>query len=64
MSRDEFNKICALDDVIDEEGGLGLDPFGNARYDYRAIIEHAKEHNIDPVDMTVRELGQFVIVGA
>jgi len=63
MYRVEFEKICTLDDVIDEEGGLGLDPFGNARYDYRAIIKHANEHNIDPIDMTVRELGQFVIVG-
>ncbi|MDR2559200.1 MAG: hypothetical protein LBC86_06625 [Oscillospiraceae bacterium] len=61
MSKDEFKKICELDDIIDQEGGLGLDPFGNARYDYRAIIKHAKERNIDPIDMTVRELGQFVI---
>ena len=64
MSRIEYEKICSLDDVIDEEGGLGLDPFGNTRYDYRAIIEHAKERDIDPIDMTVRELSQFVIVGA
>jgi len=25
MTKDEFKKICTLDDVIDEEGGLGLD---------------------------------------
>jgi len=63
MSRTEFEKICSLDDVIDQEGGLGLDPFGSTHYDYRAIIEHAKERNIDPIDLTVRELGQFVIIG-
>jgi hypothetical protein len=62
MSRDEFEKICELDDLIDQEGGLGLDPFGNARYDYRAILRHAQERNIEPIDMTVRELNQFVIV--
>ena len=26
----EFKKICELDDAIDQEGGLGLDPFVNA----------------------------------
>jgi len=61
MTRAEYEKICSLDDVIDQEGGLGLDPFGNVHYDYRAIIKHAKEHNIDPIDMTVRELGRFVV---
>ena len=34
-NRSEFEKICTLDDIIDQEGGLGLDPFGNAQYDYR-----------------------------
>ena len=61
MSKVEFQKICALDDIIDQEGGLGLDAFGHARYDYRAILNHAKERNIDPVDMTIRELSRFVI---
>ena len=61
MSKNEFKKICSLDDIIDQEGGLGLDPFGDARYDYRAIIKHAKERNIEPIDMTIRELNQFVI---
>jgi hypothetical protein len=46
MSKTEFEKIRQLDDLIEQEGGLGLDPFGNARYDYRAIIEQAQSHNI------------------
>ena len=61
MNRSEFEKICSLDDIIDQEGGLGLDPFGNAQYDYRAITNHAKERNIEPIDMTIRELNQFVV---
>jgi hypothetical protein len=61
MFRTEFEKICHLDDLIDEEGGLGLDPFGNAHYDYRAILKHAEERNIEPIDMTVRELSKFVV---
>ncbi|MCL2018930.1 MAG: hypothetical protein FWG70_04145 [Oscillospiraceae bacterium] len=61
MSENEFKKMCELDDIIDQEGGLGLDPFGNARYDYRAIVKHAKERNIEPIDMTIRELNQFIV---
>jgi hypothetical protein len=61
MSKSEFEKICELDDVIEQEGGLGLDPFGNARYDYRAIIKHAQSRNIEPIDMTIRELNQYVV---
>jgi len=31
------------------------------KYDYRAITNHAKERNIEPIDMTIRELNQFVV---
>ena len=61
MNRIEFEKLCSLDDIIDQEGGLGLDPLGNAHYDYRAITKHAQERNIEIIDMTIRELNQFVV---
>lgn len=60
-NRAEFEKICKLDEAIEQEGGLGLDPFGEARYDYRAIIKHAESRNIEPIDLTIRELNQFVV---
>ncbi len=30
-------------------------------YDYRAIIAYCKKNNIEPIDMTIREMQQFVI---
>ncbi len=64
MSEKEFEKICELDDLAEQAGGF-VDSTCNTEseihYDYRAIIAYCKNHNIEPIDMTIREMQQFVI---
>ncbi len=64
MSEKEFAKICELDDVAEQAGGF-VDseavPNNGIRYNCRAIIAYCKEHKIEPIDMTIREMQQFVI---
>lgn len=63
MSEKDFKKICELDDIAEQAGGF-VDctnlPHSEIHYDYRAIIEYCKKHNIEPIDMTIREMQQFV----
>ncbi len=64
MSEQEYNKICELDDIAEQAGGfVDFNPAPDAgiQYDYRAIIEYCKKHKIEPIDMTIREMQQFVI---
>ena len=64
MSEQEYNKICELDDIAEQAGGyVDFSPTSEAgiHYDYRAIIAYCKKHNIEPIDMTIREMQQFVI---
>ncbi len=64
MSEKEFQSICKLDDIADEAGGF-VDCQQNEQaeihYDYRAILSYCKERKIEPIDMTIREMQQFVI---
>lgn len=64
MSENEFKKICELDDIAEQAGGY-VDALSNVEseihYDYRAIIAYCKSNNIEPIDMTIREMQQFVI---
>lgn len=50
-----------LDELSDKAGGYVI-PSGNdeVRYDYRKIIAYCKEQGIEPIDLNIRELGQFV----
>ncbi|WP_432651683.1 hypothetical protein [Huintestinicola sp.] len=64
LAKDEFDKICSLDDIAEQAGGFVYysDNCENSvHYDYRAIIAYCKENNIEPIDMTIREMQQFVI---
>ena len=65
MSDKEFAKICELDDIAEQAGGfVDFTPSSGSEihYDYRAIIAYCRKNNIEPIDMTIREMQQFVIV--
>ena len=64
MSEQEYKMICELDDIAEQAGGF-VD-FNSSfdteiHYDYRAIIAYCKKNNIEPIDMIIREMQQFVI---
>ncbi len=64
MSEQEYTKICDLDDLAEQAGGfVDFRPSSDTaiHYDYRAIIAYCKKNNIEPIDMTIREMQQFVI---
>ena len=64
MTRKEFSEICELDDIAAEAGGfVDYNDFSDSmiHYDYRAILSYCKEKNIQPMDMTIREMQQFEI---
>jgi len=64
MSEKEFNEICNLDYLADEAGGF-VDANSvsekEIHYDYRAILSYCKNKNIDPVDMTIREMQSYIL---
>lgn len=64
MSEKEFREICELDYIAEEAGGFvdSNSSFDNdIHYDYRSIIAYCREKNIEPIDMTIREMQQFII---
>ena len=62
MSEQDRKKMQELDAAAEKAGGFVDFVFDkNTHYDYRKIIEYCKEKGIEPQDMTIRELGQFVI---
>ena len=62
MTKEDMRKMKDLDDAAEEAGGY-LAPFTdkNTHYDYRKIIEYCRNKQIEPVDMTIRELQRFII---
>ena len=51
-----------LDELAEKASGYVIPPGSNkVRYDYRKIIAYCKKRGIEPVDLTIKELGQFVI---
>lgn len=64
MSEKEFNEICNLDNLADEAGGfvdVNSVSENEIHYDYRAILSYCKDKNIEPIDMTIREMKNFVL---
>ena len=62
MSEKEIREMKELDELAEKAGGY-LAPLSDerTRYDYRKINEYCKERGIEPLDLTIRELNQFVI---
>ena len=64
MSEKEFERICELDNIAEEAGGyvdFTEDAESEVHYDYRAIIAYCRKNHIEPIDMTIREMQQFVM---
>lgn len=62
MSEQEIRDMRELDELAEKAGGLFTSLGNNSvHYDYRKISRYCKEKGIEPVDLTIRELNDFVI---
>lgn len=62
MSEKEIEKLTALDEAAEKAGGYVSPSLkDNVHYDYRRIVSYCKEKGIEPQDLTLRELDQFII---
>lgn len=64
MSEKDFHNICELDYIAEEAGGFvdfNSSFESEVHYDYRSILAYCREKNIEPIDMTIREMQQFII---
>lgn len=62
MSELELQQMSELDDAAEMAGGfLASLTRIDTRYDYRALLQYCREKKIDPQDITIRELRQFVL---
>ena len=62
MSDQAMEAMKALDEAVEKSGGC-LSPFFDSKthYDYRKILAYCREKGIEPLDLTIRELHQFII---
>lgn len=62
MSEQEIKAMRELDELAEKAGGFVF-PFGDntVHYDYRRISLYCKERGIEPLDLTIRELSDFVL---
>lgn len=62
MTREEIAAMTALDEAVERAGGyVSLPLKDNIHYDYRKLIAHCKDRGIDPIDLTIRKLDEFII---
>lgn len=61
MSEQEIRNMRELDDIADRVGGFVSPSESNVQYNYREINNYCKERGISPIDLTIRELSNFVI---
>ena len=62
MSEIERRRMIELDEAAEKAGGyVSAIKSDDIHYDYRAIAKHCKERGIEPADLTIRELNQFII---
>ena len=61
MDKKTLREMRELDEAAEKAGGY-LAPFNNknTHYNYRKISDYCKKRNIEPQDMTLRELRQFI----
>ena len=54
--------MCDLDEAAELAGGFTSTVSANdIHYNYREISRYCKEKGIEPIDMTIRELNNFII---
>ena len=61
MSEREIRERDELDELAEAAGGYVALPSQETHYDYRKILKYCKDKGIEPIDLTLRELAQFVI---
>lgn len=62
MSNEERNKMNALDDAAEKAGGYVLNLVNkDTKYNLREMIKYCKNKGIEPIDLTLRELSNFII---
>ena len=62
MSRDELIKMRKLDEAAEKSGSfISSVSEKDIHYNYREINRYCKEKGIEPIDLTIRELNQFIV---
>lgn len=62
MSEQEIRDMRELDELAEKAGGyVSFLNNDKVHYDYRKISKYCKEKGIEPIDLTIRELNQFII---
>ena len=62
MTKEQIEKMRELDDAAEQAGGYVAPlPGPSQHYNYRKMLEYCKEKKMDPLDLTLRELHQFLI---
>ena len=62
MSNEERVQMNALDDAAEKAGGYVTNIIGkDVHYNLRELIKYCKDKGIDPIDITLRELRNFII---
>jgi len=62
MTEQDLKNMRELDRIADKAGGY-VSPMFNpgVHYDYRKISEYCRARNMEPQDLTIRELRKFVV---
>jgi hypothetical protein len=61
MSEQEIRDMRELDEIAEKAGGYVAMPGKDGiHYDYHKLNQYCKEKGIDPLDLTIRELNQFI----
>lgn len=62
MSNEERLQMNALDDAAEKAGGyVARFVEKDVHYDLRELIKYCKNKGIEPADLTLRELNEFII---
>lgn len=62
MSEEERREMAALDEAAEKAGGYVLNMVNkDTRYNLRELISYCREKGIEPIDLTLRELSNFII---
>ena len=62
MTPDDRKKMRDLDEAAERAGGYVAFPAKpGTQYDYRKILKYCKDKNIEPLDLTIREMQRFIV---
>ena len=65
MLKTELESMKTIDEAAEEAGGYVSPLFeSNIHYDYRELLNYCKKYDIDPLDLTLRELQNFLVTDA